>query len=255
MTLPAFDAVVHGPTKRFDGGDVEIAVVPRRFQPYVSDGRVGLDEPAEIDHLLYLSGALGRLPDVRRGDVVSVAGGAPAVLDYNFGKYQFIPLPSLAAGNANDSAADVGLAQAAPAGEGDFTLCTFNLRGWGRAATRLRTARYAAEVRRRAGPSPSNLAAARSSACRRRAAPPMPKRWRQPNADFGNAYTATALPGPQAAIPPAADQCRAHDDRVQVCTPRCAGLLAAHHDVPDTGACPVGQYRSSTGRRSSWTWR
>ena len=248
VTLPAFDAVVHGPTKRFDSGDVEIAVVPRRFQPYVSDGRVFFDEPAEIDHLLYLSGALGaELPDVRRGDVVNVAGGAPAVLDYNFGKYQFIPLPGTAAVMPGDGAADVGLAQAAPAGEGDFTLCTFNLKGLGQGSDQIADdARYAAEVRRRARTIAEQLGGCTVIGLQETGRPADAEALAAAlRADFGLAYTATALPGPQSGDPafPLTNAVLTRSDRVQVrdaalrqgCSPRT-------YDVPDTGACPVGQY-------------
>ncbi len=248
VALPAFSATVHGPTKRFDNGDAEIAAVPVVFQPYLSDGRIFFDEPAEIDHLLYLSAALGAdLPDVRRGDVVNVVGGVPAVLDYNFGKYQFIPLPGAAAVTPGAGAADAALAQAAPAGAGDFTLCTFNLKGLGQGSDQLADdARYADEVRRRARTIAEQLGGCTVIGLQETGRPADAETLAATLRDeFGLAYTATALPGPQSGDPafPLTNAVLTRSDRVQVldaalrqgCSPR-------NYDVPDPSACAVGQY-------------
>ena len=248
VTLPAFDAVVHGPTKRFDNGDAEIAVVPSRFQPYLSDGRIFFDEPGEIDRLLFLSGALGAdLPDVRRGDVVSVAGGAPAVLDYNFGKYQFIPLPGETAVTAGDGTAESGLPVAAPAGDGEFTLCTYNLKGLGQGGDQYADdALYAAELRRRARTIAEQLGGCTVIGLQETGRPEDAEKLAALlRDDFGLAYTATALPGPQSGDPafPLTNAVLTRSDRVQVRDAALRqGCSSRNYDVPDTGACPVGQY-------------
>ena len=248
VQLPAFSAVVHGPTRRFASGDVEIAVIPRRLQPYLSDGRIFFDEAAEIDRLLYLSAALGtELPAVRHGDVVTMTGGVLAVLDYNFGKYQLIPLPGATAVTAEDSAEQAGLPVAAPAGADEFTLCTYNLKGLGQGSDQYpNDAAYAAELRRRARTIAEPLGGCTIIGLQEVGHPQDVQNLADLlRTEFGMAYAATALPGPQSDDPafPLTNAVLVRSDRVQVldaalrqgCSPR-------NYDVSEPGACPTGQY-------------
>ena len=248
VTLPAFSATVHGPTKRFDNGDAEIAAVPVAFQPYLSDGRIFFDEPAELNQVLYLSAALGaELPEVARGEVVTVQGGAPAVLDYNFGKYQIIPLPGAAVVGTREGAAADLLSRATPAAPAEFTFCSFNLKGLGRGTDQIDgDDAYATEVRRRARTIADQLGGCTIIGLQEAGRPDDAEQLAAVLRDeFGLAYAATALPGPQSGDPafPLTNALLSRSDRVQVldavlrqgCSPR-------NYDVPDAGACPVGQY-------------
>lgn len=248
VQLPTFSAVVHGPTRRFASDDAEIAVIPRSLHPYLSDGRVFFDEAAEIDRLLYLSAGLGAdLPAVRRGDVVTVTGSALAVLDYNFGKYQLIPLPGAVAVTAGDRGEPTALPVAVPAGTSDFTLCTYNLKGLGQGSEQYRAdVVYDRELRRRAWTIAESLGGCTIVALQEAGRPQDAQKLADLlQAEFGLAYMATALPGPQSNDPsfPLTNAVLLRSDRVQVlgaalrqgCSPR-------NYDVPDPGACPTGQY-------------
>ncbi len=152
-TLP-LTGTVQGPTKRFENGDVEIALLPAQLTPYLDDGRVNQTEEQAAAGLVYLSGALGaELPDANWGDGLVVAvGGDPAtqlaIADYNYGKYQLLLLPGAVVTHTPDRRP---MDLVAPAAADEFTLCTFNLYGLGQGSAQFtEVAEYRRELDRRA---------------------------------------------------------------------------------------------------------
>lgn len=140
VELDSFRGVVHGPTKRFADGEAEIALVHEPISPHIHGGRLFQHQAEYTSALIFLSSALGTdLPDAGWGDRVEVTArdGGPvlAVLDYNFGKYQFILLPGQDVRIVEEFAfAD---ASAPTASDDDFTVCTFNLKGMGRGSAQI----------------------------------------------------------------------------------------------------------------------
>jgi len=140
VELDGLDAIVHGPTERYSSGEVEIAVLPAILQPAVKYGRIMRESDTLVDNggpdetsLLHVSNLVGaRLPNARFGDRLYSGddGTQPlrAVLDYNYGKYQFMLLPdervtvrpvSRFPDNVIEPSAD------------EFTICTYNVHGLG----------------------------------------------------------------------------------------------------------------------------
>jgi uncharacterized protein len=144
VEVRGIDGFVHGPTKRYNSGEAEIAYLPTALQPAVQYGRIlregdGADKVRESnrqaeDALHYLSSLLGGdLPSAKWGDRIRSGedGRAPlrAVLDYNFGKYQLLLLPGETVDvEPNPLVREAGLATSAA----DFSVCTFNVHGLGR---------------------------------------------------------------------------------------------------------------------------
>ncbi len=101
VTLDGLDGFVHGPTKHFVSGEEEVAFLDAKLQPAVRGARIFHTDAASLAALQYLSNALGaQLPAANWGDrlLSADAGRAPVtgILDYNFGKYQLLPLPNTA---------------------------------------------------------------------------------------------------------------------------------------------------------------
>ncbi len=164
VQAPQLRGVVQGPTKIFRSGDVEISLVDSRLLPYIEGARVFRDQPEHTSALMYLSNELGAsLPQAAWGDGIVVnpigdpggqelahipANPALAVLDYNYGKYQLALLPGqtvqvIPGERIRD--------QALAAGEGEFSVCTFNVLGLGRGGEQYREeAEYWRQVRKRA---------------------------------------------------------------------------------------------------------
>lgn len=149
--------VVSGPTKRFADGSAELALVPDAFAPYLPDGRVFQWDGDDKAALMYVSSALGDdLPQVNWGDRVSL-GGEPgdadavtAILDYNFGKYQLLPLPGATIEFVTEQQQPDAVASG-PAAADDFTVCTFNVLGMGDGTAQYPDeAEYAAQLQKRA---------------------------------------------------------------------------------------------------------
>ncbi len=139
VQIDGLDAVVHGPTKRYDSGEVEIIALPTILQPVVEGGRILREsetstspgEPWIGEDLLALSNLAGaNLPDVIVGDRIHSIDGQllTAIVDYNFGKYQLQLLPG-----QELMAEPVGLQpeSAMEGGTGQFTVCSYNLHGFG----------------------------------------------------------------------------------------------------------------------------
>ena len=155
--------MAQGGIKRFADGAAEIAFLPTEWVPYVAAGRVFQHDAKAVSALMYLGSELGAaLPEVNRGDQI-LLGAEPGaddavvgVLDYNFGKYQFLPLAgsailSRASTPATPAAPEAGgQADATPVAPG-FTICTFNLLGMGQGSAQYRDDdEYDAQLAKRA---------------------------------------------------------------------------------------------------------
>jgi hypothetical protein len=152
VRLDALRAVVHGPTKRFGGGELEIAFLPAHWQRIVGPGHIFHDQAA-LSGLLFLSNRLGAaLPSVRYGDLLHVGeGGLVGVLDYNFGKYQLLPLPNQSAQSLTATGNQVEADRLPPARDDEYDICSFNLHGLGRGTEQFPSATdYDAALRQRA---------------------------------------------------------------------------------------------------------
>ena len=252
VTVPPLGGVVQGPTKRYDTGDVEISLIPDRLAPYVTDGRVFQSESEEMAALVYLSGVLGAgFPDANQGDRVYVGlpGAAPrpaqAVLDYNFGKYQVMLLPGE---QVQRIASPLVEEITAPARDGDFTICTFNLLGLGRGSAQYpEPNRYAQELQKRARTIAGHLQGCTIVGLQETGTPQDAEALAALLRDeFGLDYAAVAMPGPQSSSPefPLTNSLLARRDRVKVVAGagRQACSAVDYDVVAEVGACPDGQY-------------
>ena len=239
VTLPRLEGVIHGPTKRYATGEAEVGLALAAVQPYLTAGRVYFDEPRELAQLLYVSGALGvALPDLHHGDRVRIigAGGAPAtaILDYNFGKYQFLLLPG-------------AVVETAPAADRDFTLCSYNLMGMGSGtAQHPDPADYDRELRRRAATISTGLAGCTVIGLQEAGQPADAERLAALlTTEYGLSYTATALPSPQSSDSefPLTNALLTRTDRVQVVDAQSLqGCTTVDYDALDPGVCALGEF-------------
>jgi predicted extracellular nuclease len=152
VSVEGLTGIVQGPTKRFDSGDVEIALVVDGVSPYLPGGRVYQERSGDMEGLIFLSGALGaELPDATWGDRVTVGsdnGPVRAILDYNFGKYQLMLLPGAEVTAESENAVVDSLP---PTPDDAFTVCTFNVYGLGQGRDQHpNTADYQKQLRKRA---------------------------------------------------------------------------------------------------------
>ncbi|BAM00579.1 MULTISPECIES: endonuclease/exonuclease/phosphatase family protein [Caldilinea] len=246
----ALTGIVHGPTKRYASGEAEIALIPVSLQPYISDGRIFFDEPIEQALLVYVSSALGvSLPDLNHGDRIRIAGihdtAFDAILDYNFGKYQLLLLPGAAVERIH--AAEITAARAAPPGEEDFTVCSYNLMALGTgSAQHPNPADYARELHRRSLTIAEWLGGCLIIGLQESGTPrdaeALATHLRE---HFGLDYTASALPGPQSSDPefPLTNALLTRNDRVRVlslASPQSCSPV--DYGVVDPGACPAGSF-------------
>jgi hypothetical protein len=243
VKLPALAGVVQGPTRRYAGGEHELALLPAHVHPYVL-GRVFHDDAVALDALIYLSDRLGAvLPAAAFG--ARVAGppeGLAAVFDYSFGKYQLLPLPGQAI-TGNDHRPAPTAMEAAAADE--FTVCSFNLYGLGQAQY-PDAAVYAEELDRRARVIAETLQGCTVLALQETGAPADAERLTAAlTAGYDLAYQATALPGPATAEPdfPLTNSLLTRTDRVEVAEAALRqGCGPRDYGVNDPGACPAGQF-------------
>ncbi len=244
---------VHGPIRRYEGGDAEFALLPGDLSAFTSGGRVFHDEPHELSGLVYVSGALGaRLPDLDWGDRVAVGRitgderRVRGVLDYNFGKYQFIPLPQEPV--QVEKHHPPSPVEAQPPGQDEFTICTFNLWGMGTGSEQYPDpAEYQLQMGRRAQVIANELAGCTIIGLQETGAPEdaanLAALLRE---DFGLDYAAWAFPGPESDNPefPLTNSFLTRNDRVVVDNAELRqGCSPTNYQVPATpGHCPFGQY-------------
>lgn len=241
--------IVNGPTKRYDGGDAEMALLPDPGMSFVSGGRIFNNEPGELTGLVYLSGAFGAtLPDANWGDHVTVEDGGPVwgVIDFNFEKYQLILLPDIEV--VVDRTANAPLVAATPTAKDELTVCTANLWGLGRGTVQYLDGRdYETQLGRRVQMLGSMLSGCTIIGLQETGQP----------ADaaavadglrhaFGFDYSAWALPGPQTSNPefPLTNAILTRNERVTVINAaQSQGCSPIEYDVLDQpGVCPVGQF-------------
>jgi hypothetical protein len=158
VRLDALNAFVHGPTKRFAGGEEEIAMLPVQWQRYLGPVHLFHDQAANAG-LLYLSNNLGaELPLVQWGDLLRVEeAGLVGVLDYNFGKYQLLPLPdqqiTAIASEPQSTVDEETPTLLAPLRADEYSICSYNLYGLGQGSEQFPDPVTYAEALRRRGQS------------------------------------------------------------------------------------------------------
>lgn len=245
--------VVHGPTKRYDGGDAEFVMLPGEATRVVSAGRIFHDEPGELSGLVYVSGALGAsLPDLNWGDRVAVGHVAgeqrrvQGVLDYNFGKYQLILLPNEQV--QVEQRQNISEVNAEPAGANELTICSANLWGMGSGSAQYPDpVEYELQLRRRARVIAETLAGCTIVGLQETGAPlDVANLAALLRTEHGLDYAAWAFDGPQSNNRefPLTNAFLTRSDRVRVLD---AGLRQAcspvNYEVIELpGACEFGRY-------------
>lgn len=242
--------VVHGPTRRFAGGEVELALLDARLTHLRAPGHIFHHETAQSvpagEALLFLSNRLGAtLPAANWGDRLhGDDDGWLGVIDYHFGKYQFIPLPGQVV-TVTRGLAEPGLPE--PPAADEYTLCTFNVYGLGRSTAQYTEAdAYNIALRNRAAAIAESLHGCTVVALQETGTPDDAAALAATlRAEFGLDYRAAALPGPASAHPefPLTNSLLVRNEQVtilaltqvQACTPQDYGLV-----VP--GVCGAGRY-------------
>lgn len=259
VVLESLDGVVHGPTKRFQSGEAEIAFLPAKLHPAVEGGRIFRVQDAAAatkpdkwagNALMYLSSSLGaELPSASWGDRIrsGIEGSEPlrAVLDYNFGKYQLLLLPGQSVYvDARQIDPEIGLTTTAA----DFTVCTYNVFGLGRGAEQYPDeAEYeealAAAARVIAEPMQGctiiGLQETGTPKDAERLAAMLEQR-------YGLPYRAVAAPGPMSSDPefPLTNSFLVRTDRVEIASSRSSQSCSDvdYGIVDEAGVCSPGQF-------------
>jgi hypothetical protein len=251
--------VVQGPTKRFSNGEAEIAFLPEQWAPFVDGGRVFQWQAHAMPALMFVTNGFGaELPELDWGDRVSI-GGAPGaedavvgVLDYNFGKYQLIPLANarIEGFPQEDTAAAPApeVTVPTPAETGDFTVCTFNLLGMGSGtAQNPDPDDYAGQLYKRARAVAESLQGCTVIGAQEAGTPEDAQNLADLLAtEFGLEYTATAIEGPgtDSFEFPLTNSVLTRDDSVRVLGAELRqGCSKYNYDVRFIpGTCPRGTY-------------
>ena len=195
VQLPALDAVVYGPTKLYAGGERELAVLPAAFRPYLASANIDQSDTAAQAGLIFLSNLLGApLPAVNRGDTLK-SGPLVGVLDYNFGKYQFLPVDTASLTVTPTTPIAPTLLPEQP---GDYSVCSFNVHGLGRGLEQYpQPDDYAAALTERAATIAGPLQGCTVVALQETGAPADAQALAETlTAQYGLSYSAAALPGP-----------------------------------------------------------
>lgn len=252
VEFSGFVGVVQGPTKRLNSGQMEIAVTTEAMTPYLPAGRVFQADHAATAALVHLGDGLGvPLPQASWGDRLTLgkthgdARVVTAVLDYNFGKYQFLLLPDEPISHATRPRVEE---QGVAAGLDDFTVCSVNLYGLGRGKNQIASdVLYAAHLRQRALAISQRLHGCTLIGLQELGTPEDGEHLAaELREHFGLPYIATALPGPQSANPdfPLTLGLLTRSDRAQVLSATapqaCTEVDYGVHMAP--GECPPGQY-------------
>lgn len=252
VTLTGLTGVVQGPTKHFKDGGAELALLPEAIAPYLAGGRVFQAQTEATTALVHLSNGVGAvLPNVSWGTRIAVgqpqAGQlqATAVLDYNFGKFQFLLLPDQPLRVEGEPvAAEMGQEETPD----NFGVCSFNLYGFGRGSAQfVNEVDYRAQLRQRALAIHERLPGCSAIALQELGTPEDGDRLvAELHEQFGQHYQLTALPSPQMENPefPLTNGLLTRPERVQV--------LAAHapqacseqdYQVPaGASPCPLSQF-------------
>jgi len=243
--------IVQGPTKRFDSGDVEIALVVEGLTSYLPGGRVYQARTGDGQGLIFLSGVLGvEFPDAAWGDRLTVAASVPdspvlAVLDYNFGKYQLMLLP----GADLIVEAKAAVVDSLPArAEESFTVCTFNLLGLGRGEEQHPDADdYQQQLHKRAVAIAEGLDGCTIIGLQETGTPDDAAALAQLlNDEFSLPYTSVSITGPNSGDPdfPLTNSLLARTDRATVVAAESSqGCTSFNFGIPFlSGSCPSRQF-------------
>ncbi len=259
VALDEVDGLVQGPTKRFNSGEAEIAIVEPERLRHVKGGRI-FQGTQSMNALIYLSNALGGdLPEVDWGDRVLFDGEREreqggdgrllAVLDYNFGKYQLLLLPGEAVAAERQGRAEPP--PLSPLDKGEFDLCTFNLFALGTGVAQHPDAvEYAAELRKRALAIAEGLGGCTLIALQEAGTPQDVQNLAALLAqEHDLAYDAVALPGPMTtnfefpltnALLVRTDAPGLAIEVIEAASPQ--GCSTTDYEVPAVGVCPFGEF-------------
>ncbi len=248
--------IVQGPTKRFESGDAEITLLPEALFPYVLAGRVYQEHSEQMNALIYLGAGLGaQLPDAGFGDRVTVGNSTgvadeplvtTAILDYNFGKYQLLPLrdQTITVEDTFVATPESGVAATAQ----DFTVCSVNLFALGKgSAQHPDEVDYLASVRKRALAIATSLQGCTIIGLQETGTPADAENLAaELQSQFNLSYTVAAIPGPQSGNPefPLTLSLLARVDRAQIVSAEARqGCSPQQFDVEDDlGVCPAGEF-------------
>jgi hypothetical protein len=259
VQLDAMNGFVQEPTKHFADGEEELAFLPAAWQRYFGPVHLFHDQAA-LSGLLYVSNLLGAtLPQVQWGDLLQVEdGGLVGVLDYNFGKYQLLPLPGQSLTVTPNKTVQQALSSLADeSGDNEsggnesrsdeYGICSFNLHGFGRGTEQFPDpADYDMALHQRAQFIASQLSGCTVIALQETGSPDDAYALAETlTAEHGLAYSALSLEGPashEAEFPLTnsilVDAARVTVDMVDSvigCTSQEVGIRAP-------GACPVDEH-------------
>lgn len=255
VALPSFTAIVQGPTKRFEGEEAEVSLLDERLFPYVEGKRIFQHQAENTTALLFLSSSLGiDLPSLRWGDRIRVepAQGEQilAIIDYNFGKYQILPLTTprfIYAGTVLEQTQLADL-PAAPAAANEFTICTFNALGLGRGTAQyVERAEYEAQLNKRALAIATQLNGCTIIGMQEIGTPAIAEELvAHLRNSFQLAYRAVSIPGPMTSNLefPLTNTFLVRSDRVQIVdAQQRQSCSSADYEVPaEPEVCPEGQF-------------
>jgi hypothetical protein len=245
VRLNALTGTVHGPTKHFASGEQELAFMPDPWPRYLGPVHLFHDQPA-VTALLFLSNRLGAtLPNVRWGDQVQVGNnGLVGVLDYNFGKYQLLPLPDQ---SVTASAGKVDFSPLPAARADEYGVCSFNLHGFGHGEEQFpNPSDYNAALQQRAEVIARDLPGCTVIALQETGTPDDAEALAHMLAsEHGLAYSALAVGGPSSndADFPLTNSFLVDSTRVSVeLVDSVEGCTTQDFALAAPGLCPVGQY-------------
>ncbi len=245
VQLGVTTGVVHGPTKRFESGELELAFLPTQWQRYFGHVHLFHDQVA-VSALLFLSNRLGAtLPDTQWGDQLQVSnGGLTGVLDYNFGKYQLLPWPGQ---TLTVVANEVEPPLLPPARADEYGICSFNLHGFGQGTAQFpNPADYALALQGRAQFIVDHLQGCTVIALQETGSPADAHALANTLAsDYGVAYRALSIEGPASyeAEFPLTNSILVDNSRVTVeLVDVVVGCAPQEYEIVAPGACPVGTY-------------
>lgn len=244
---------VQGPTKHLRNGQAELAILPAGLEKYLAGGRLFQVQEAPNWALIHLSNALGAsLPEAGWGDTVAIgqvtANEEPAVnavVDFNFGKYQLLPLPDQPyTHQPRPAPEEQGLMAAAD----EFTVCSVNLYALGRGSEQIRyEVDYRAHLRQRALLISERLHGCTIIGIQEAGTPDdVVQLSAELSATFGLDYEATALPGPQTDNPefPLTNGLLTRRDRVRFLAASAPQSCTAidYEVASQPAACPAGEF-------------
>jgi hypothetical protein len=245
VQLPPLWGTVQGPTKRFTGGEQEIALLPNAWQRYFGPVHLFHDSGA-VTALLYLNNGLGALlPAARWGDSLATsADGLVGVLDYNFGKYQLLPLPGQTFRHIENKEVATPLP---PVRADEYGVCSYNLHGLGRGTAQFpNDTEYAIALQQRAEVIANQLQGCTVLALQEVGQPADAEALADVLATkYGLTYTPLAIAGAASYNPefPLTNSILVDATRVTVALlDAVAGCAAQDFGVTPSGACPLGEH-------------